>query len=666
MKRIFILFVLSAIALAACRRDPSIPFVSYLIEDEQIEVYSESCVITCRIESIDGDMTKIRVLVDKDKDFSSAIHYDMQASDGQWRCDVTGLLHNTRYYYCYEIYTNVETYRFKEVNTFTTLVVTGITVSTSEITNITQTTAQGGGSVTTDSVAIIERGICWNTSQNPTISNNHAYNGTGEGSYTVNMTGLNANTTYYVRAYATNSLGTTYGNEVSFTTLKVANLPTVITKQVTNIQQTSATGGGEVTADGDSEVTERGICWNTSPNPTILNSHANNGTGIGDYTVNMSGLTINTTYYVRAYATNSAGTAYGGEVSFTTHYTIAVSANPSNGGTIVGGGAYQDGQTCTVSATANTGYAFVNWTENDNIISTDANYTFTVTGNRSLVANFIVNPQGTINGLFTINSNGDRVFFSQGNLQYIGSAATPYWKFSDHQWDCLGNNGQGSTNPYVDRDLFSWGTSGYNHGAVCYQPYSTSQSNTDYYVYGQSTNNLYDQTGKADWGYNKISNGGNTTNMWRTLTGGTNGEWCYVFNTRNASSLNGVANARYAKAKVAGVQGIILFPDNYSHPASVALPVGINEMDITGWNWNDYSANDFVLMQSAGAVFLPAAGGRDGTSVLGVGIAGDYWSASCSNSNDVYFLNFLSDRVIPYVQHDRYPGYSVRLVQDLR
>ena len=193
------------------------------------------------------------------------------------------------------------------------------TVTTGEVSNITQTTAQGSGNVTGDGGAeVIERGVCWSTSHNPTISGSHAYNGTGTGSYTVNMTGLTANTHYYVRAYAKNSAGVSYGNEVDFTTAQNVSAPTVTTSQVTNVTQTTATGGGNVTNSGGATVTERGICWSTSHNPTTSGSHANSGTGTGSFTVNMTGLTANTTYYVRAYAINSAGTSYGSEVSFTT------------------------------------------------------------------------------------------------------------------------------------------------------------------------------------------------------------------------------------------------------------------------------------------------------------------------------------------------------------
>ena len=191
------------------------------------------------------------------------------------------------------------------------------------------------------------------------------------------------------------------------------------------------------------------------------------------------------------------------------------------------------------------------------MVSNNASYSFTVSGNISLVANFETSiPVGAINGLFTINANGDQVYFSQGNLQYIGSASTPYWKFADNQWDYLGDNGQFSEEHGVDRDLFCWATSGFNHGAVCYQPWSTNGDANNYYAYGSLSFNLYDQTGQADWGYNDISNGGNAINQWRTLT---KDEWIYVFTVRST-----VSGVRYAKAKVNDVKGVILLPDNWS------------------------------------------------------------------------------------------------------
>ena len=128
-------------------------------------------------------------------------------------------------------------------------------------------------------------------------------------------------TKYYLN-YSNGSFttSTTNQNNITFYRERVtpAVAPTVTTTAISDIDKTTATGGGNVTADGGAEVTARGICWSTSHNPTVSGSHTTDGTGTGSFTSAMTGLTANTTYYVRAYATNSAGTAYGDEVSFTT------------------------------------------------------------------------------------------------------------------------------------------------------------------------------------------------------------------------------------------------------------------------------------------------------------------------------------------------------------
>ena len=240
-------------------------------------------------------------------------HVANGAGLGLFMVAMSNLTENTTYY-VRAYATNEAGTAYGEEVTFTTL--TTPTVTTAAVTNIAEHTATGGGTVVNDNGSpVLVRGICWSTSHYPTTSDSHATNGDGIGSFTVNMTGLTAHTTYYVRAYATNSVGTEYGDEVTFTTLTT---PTVTTAAVTNIGEHTATGGGNVTDDGGSPITVRGICWGTSHNPTTSNSHATSGSGTGSFSVNMTGLAAHTTYYVRAYATNSVGTEYGNEVSFTT------------------------------------------------------------------------------------------------------------------------------------------------------------------------------------------------------------------------------------------------------------------------------------------------------------------------------------------------------------
>ena len=193
-------------------------------------------------------------------------------------------------------------------------------VTTSEVTGITVNSAVCGGEVISGGDAVVvARGVCWNTSGTPTVSDTYTMDGTNIGSFVSSMKNLEHNTTYYVRAYATNAKGVTgYGEEVTFTTLEKL-LPTVTTAEVTDITYTSAICGGEVTFDGNVEVIARGICWSTSQNPTIDDNKTTNGQGVGSFTSQIPDLVPNTQYYVRAYATNEVGTAYGEEKSFTTN-----------------------------------------------------------------------------------------------------------------------------------------------------------------------------------------------------------------------------------------------------------------------------------------------------------------------------------------------------------
>ena len=201
-------------------------------------------------------------------------------------------------------------------------------LTTTAISSITGISAESGGNITYDGgLPVTARGVCWSTNPTPTLSNSFTTNGTGTGTFTSSLSGLSLGTTYYVRAYATNAVGTTYGNERSFTTVA---LPTVSTSNFSDVKGNSAKAGGSVTNNGGSPVTAQGLCWSTSPNPTTAN-------GVNtSFTAVMSVLSPNTVYYVRAYATNLAGTSYGNQISFNSGYVM---------GSTFGGGLvfYNDG-----------------------------------------------------------------------------------------------------------------------------------------------------------------------------------------------------------------------------------------------------------------------------------------------------------------------------------
>ena len=201
-----------------------------------------------------------------------------------------------------------------------------LTVITDWVYNVAVNSANCYSEVSSDNnVRILERGVCWSTSPNPTLDDAHTTDGSGSGDFTSTLTGLAPGTTYYVRAYAT-SIGTTYGNEVTFTTL-----PIVSTNAVSDITLSEAIGGGVVNYDVNSNIVARGVCWSESHNPTLNDNHTNDGSGVGSFTSAISGLQPGTTYYVRAYATTNTGTIYGNEVSFTTAVFPAGDALPCPG-----------------------------------------------------------------------------------------------------------------------------------------------------------------------------------------------------------------------------------------------------------------------------------------------------------------------------------------------
>ena len=190
------------------------------------------------------------------------------------------------------------------------------TVVTGEVTEVTNNSAKCSSEVTdSGGVTVSEKGMCFALTENPTIDDQCVSAGQGIGEFTCTLTGLTQNKTYYVRAYAINSVGTSYGLQKSFQT---KGTPTVYTVGISNVSAYNATCSGNVSDEGGATVTERGVCYGLAPNPTINNSIVTNGTGTGSFTCNLTDLTNDSKYYVRAYAKNSYGVAYGEEKTFTT------------------------------------------------------------------------------------------------------------------------------------------------------------------------------------------------------------------------------------------------------------------------------------------------------------------------------------------------------------
>ncbi|NOU17214.1 MAG: hypothetical protein HOO91_06610 [Bacteroidales bacterium] len=252
---------------------------------------------------------------------------------GSFTSNIIELTPNTKYFVRAYATNSFGTVYGNEISITTKQIVTP-TLNTSDATSITTTTAITGGNLTEDGGATItQRGICYSTTQIPTTASNIIFTNGTTGAFTCNLTGLTPGIKYYARAYAINSAGTGYGNEISFTTTAIV-LPTVITNDATAVTTTTVMSGGNVTNDGNAAITERGICYSTTPTPTTANIKLVISGTMGLFTCNLPGLTSGLKYYARAYATNSAGTGYGKEINFTTFALVDNDKNYYNAITI--------------------------------------------------------------------------------------------------------------------------------------------------------------------------------------------------------------------------------------------------------------------------------------------------------------------------------------------
>ena len=248
-------------------------------------------------------------------------------------------------------------------------------------------------------------------------------------------------------------------------------------------------------------------------------------------------------------------------------------------------------------------------------------------------------PEGAISGQFSVGS-GTKVYFSKGNLQYTKS--TGKWSFMTNQYSTVETLNQNVGTNYASQNvvsLFGWGTSGSApSGQTACAPYYTTATNDDYVSNITTTGVSWGTGSEWDWGTAAASDLGSG---WRTLT---KDEWEYLFNTRTVNNGQGSGKSYTLGQTVNDVLGVVLYPDDY-----------------TGTTYT--TSSDWSTFESAGCVFLPAAGYRSGPFVYDVGSLGGYWSSTASSASNAYYVRFISGTVNPANNSSQYRGYSVRLVR---
>ena len=231
-------------------------------------------------------------------------------------------------------------------------------------------------------------------------------------------------------------------------------------------------------------------------------------------------------------------------------------------------------------------------------------------------------PEGAVNGIFSV-SQWKSIFFSKGNLQF--QASTGVWRFADHQYDIMRNrNWMFSSNNSNLIDLFACGT-------------------------GDNPIRFSNYREFVDWGNNRVINGGSRRRLWRTLSWD---EWRYVFHERST-----VAGMRFAKAEVCGVNGVVLFPDDWKNDV---FRFNLANNPQSSFHEHVIPEPQWLVLEQSGVVFLPCAGYRGGNSYCGFGSFGGYWSSFRYISKHAYALCFNNSNLD--IKMSRYLGLSVRLV----
>jgi len=473
------------------------------------------------------------------------------------------------------------------------------TVSTTTATNITQSTATSGGNVTSDGGATVNsKGVCWSTSSNPTTSNAHTSDGNGRGTFSSSITGLAPNTLYYVRAYATNTVGTAFGNQISFTTKSPVS--TVYTDSVINITSTSAISGGYVAPDSAANVIVRGVCWSTTASPTTSNAHSTDGSGSGSFTSNLAGLTPNTTYYVRAYAMNNTGTAYGNQVSFTTLTVLTVITNPminitettaAGGGIVVSDGGANVMARGICWSTASNPTILNNHTTDGSGTGTFTSSVAGLCANTTYYARaYATNAAGAAYGdqvtFSTQQGTGATVTDLDGNVYHTVTVGTQVWMVENLKVTRYSN---GDSIPNIS-DSVHWGQ--VKSGAYCNYDNDTAIANT----YGKLYNwyAVSDNRHICPCGWHEPS-----TSEWTQLIDFLGGQWDAGGKLKEA----GTSHWAYSNAGATNSSGFTALPAGYRYYNGIFIYL----THIDGlWTATEYSptqSNFFELHNGDNAIY---------------------------------------------------------------
>ncbi|MFN5789742.1 MAG: FISUMP domain-containing protein, partial [Bacteroidota bacterium] len=594
--------------------------------------------------------------------------------------------------------------------TFTTPVPTPPSLTTTTLSSITSVSVATGGSVVNNGGApITARGVVWDTLQNPVVTKNKSINGSINNIFLDTIRGLAGSRVYYVRSYATNSAGTGYGNEVSFTTLTPV-VPTVTINPIDLITNVSARSGGAITSDGGAAILSKGIVWSTFPNPTISNSKTTDGSGLASFTSQMTGLLGDSVYYVRAYATNATGTGYSSQLNFTAApavlatvitkpVTAITSTSATSGGTISLTGGAPHSEKGVVYGTA-TNPTILNTKLIDNTVGLDWVSNITgLTGNtkyyvRAYATNVIGTSYGvldsfttgpilpiiTTNPVATITST---TAISGGNISSNGGSAITARGIV---WNKTGNPAVGTDSIRTDASTttgsYTLNLGNLNAGITYYvRAYATNAVGI---AYGNqltfTTQPVLDTIGnqyttitingkewfKENLKTTKYANGDSIENVPTAGDWGlrTSGAWAYYNNDLNNDSSLGKLYNWYAVTDVKGLcpTGWHVATDadwtsltaNYGTDANAG-----NELKATTL-WTAPNSNT----NSSNFGALPG-GGRGGLNFGDLNNKGFWWTSTLFDASNSYArrLEYNTDTVIRYTESNKY-GFSVRCVKN--